>query len=201
MFSRAFSIFCTIITLCACSSSPSTGLTTLPSDQTNQSGPSTSLSSTSLEWLRVQPFKTAPDTPPNIVLTELPEGFRILGTEMGASELPNGERTLRIAVAYEKPIEGKVFVENSVQIEFYSYQSVDGRTSHLGLLSEQGYQWSLEEINNNKVARYLNGVDGFVWVSGSYLIVIYSSLDVSEQAPWVETFAEIYLELFPPEEG
>jgi hypothetical protein len=195
---RMFLIFCTIITLYSCSSSPSTGPTKLPSDQTGQSEPST-LSSTALEWLRVQPFKTAPDTPPNIVLTKLPEGFRVEGTEMGASQLPNGERTLRITVTYEKPIEGKVYVENSVQIEFYSYQSVDGRSSHLGMLSEQGYQWSFAEINNQKLARYSNGVDGLVWVSGPYLIVIYSDLDVSEQAPWVETFGELYLELFPSE--
>ena len=43
------------------------------------------------------------------------------------------------------------------------------------------------------------GVDGRIWVSGPYMIIVWSGLDTSDAAPWVDIFASLFLVMFPPQ--
>ena len=172
MTKHAIVVFCTIIILSCCISSCGPDETPFPASQTVRAGQPPNAAMNPLDWLANKPFQPSPDSAPNILLSPMPEGFRILGTEMGSFLLPNERRALRITVEYEKPIEGKVFLENRARIEFYSYGKVEDRDSHLNLLTEKGYQWSFEELAGQQIARYTNGIDGCAWISGSHMILI-----------------------------
>lgn len=153
---------------------------------------------TPLDWLRGSPFETAPSEPPETIATGLPEGFNALEPHFATGELPSGRVVQRMGVEYQRPIGGQVYVEDSVQVELFGYDSSDARTEHLDLVAAAGYEWNFEEVAGHRVARYHDiGVDGRIWVSGPYLIVIYSGLDTSERGPWVDDFTQLYLERFP----
>ncbi len=62
----------------------------------------------------------------------------------------------------------------------------------------EDYFWSFTEIDGHRVVVYRNGVDGRIWISGPYLILVYSGRGASERVLWVDGFAEIYLNN-PPE--
>ena len=131
------------------------------------------------------------------MLTGLPEGFNALDPRFETGELPGGH-VVRIArIDYQRPVGGQVYVEDSVSVEVYGYKRVEDRFEHLDLLVSQGYEWTFVEINGKRVARYHDsGVDGRVWVSGPYLFVVFSGLDKSQSGPWVDEFAQLYME--PP---
>jgi hypothetical protein len=93
-----------------------------------------------------------------------------------------------------------VYVEDSVKVTLYAYAQSEGRAEYLGIIAEQDYTWEFYELDDHRIVRYANSsVDGRVWISGPYLIVVYSGLDVSETGPWVDTFTGLYLTMFPPE--
>jgi hypothetical protein len=52
--------------------------------------------------------------------------------------------------------------------------------------------------NGTDIHDISQSVDGRVWISGPYLIVLYSGLDTSATSPWVDAFASLYLVMFPP---
>jgi len=84
-------------------------------------------------------------------------------------------------------------------VELYSYDVLEGRTDHLNRIAAQAYAWHYFELNGQRILRYYSsGVDGRVWISGPYLIVLYSGLDTSATSPWVDAFASLYLVMFPP---
>jgi hypothetical protein len=129
----------------------------------------------------------------------LPEGFYALEPGFGSSELPGGHLVQVMEVEYQRPIDGQIYIENHITVQLFSYDSLAGRTEYLDMLSEEDYAWNFEEISNRRVARYhTSGADGRVWISGPFLIVVFSGLDESERGPWVDTFTKIYLEQFPP---
>lgn len=51
-------------------------------------------------------------------------------------------------------------IEDEVQVQFLSYESMEGRGDYLDLLREQGYRWSFVEIAGKWLLRYQDGVDG-----------------------------------------
>jgi hypothetical protein len=102
-------------------------------------------------------------------------------------------------VDFGRAIDGGVYCEDQITVEISSYDLPEGRTYHLDQVSEQEYIWEFWELDRQRVARYhASGVDGRVWISGPYLVVMFSCLDTSEAAPWVDTFASVFLEMFPP---
>jgi len=140
-----------------------------------------------------------PSVLPEIITTNLPEGFYTLEPRLGSSELPGGHLVQVIGVEYQRPVSGQIYIENHITVQLFSYDSLAGRTEYLDMLSAQDYAWNFEEVSNQRVARYhTSGADGRVWMSGPFLIVVFSGLDDSERGPWVDTFTKIYLEQFPP---
>lgn len=68
----------------------------------------------------------------------------------------------------------------------------------MDILEAEGYQLAFYPIDSAEVVRYHTaGLDGRMWVSGPYLVVLYSGLDQSDIGPWVDTFAEMYVEEYP----
>ena len=164
------------------------------------SPPSQFPSMSPVEWILTQPFLEARYVAAEMVLSGLPEGFIALVPEYQVTQLPSGLEVQITTIEYQHPVAGQVYVEDSVSVEVFSYQSEDARTEHFDPITREGYTWDFQEVSNYLVARYSNeAVDGYIWVSGPYLIVVYSSLDISEEAPWVEPFADLYVELYPPD--
>ena len=170
-----------------------------PTSTTPLDSPATVVDLTPLEWLSQSPFKPMPSALPEIITVGLPAGFNVLEPGLGTSELPGGHLLQMLGVEYQRPIGDQVYIENSVTVQLFSYDSLNGRTEHLNILATQGYEWTFEEVSNQPVAAYhTSGADGRVWISGPFLIVVFSGLDTSERGPWVDTFTEVYLAQFPP---
>lgn len=151
------------------------------------------------DWLLQIPFQASPQKEPDWITEGLPEGFINLDSDFNSAELPSGQIIWVGDITYQRPVAGQVYVEDEVKVQLFTYESMEGRGDHLDLLREQGYLWSFVEVGGKRLLRYQDGVDGRVWVSGPYLIVLYSGLDRSEQSPWVEFFTELYAERFPPD--
>ncbi len=161
--------------------------------------PATVIDTTPLEWLSRSPFEPMPSALPEIITDRLPSGFNVLEPGLGTSDLPGGHLVQMLGVDYQKPIGDQVYIENSVTVQIFNYDSRDGRTEHLNILAAQGFEWTFEEVAKQHVAAYhTSGADGRVWISGPFLIVVFSGLDTSERGPWVDTFTELYLTQFPP---
>ena len=161
--------------------------------------PATEIDLTPLDWLKQRPFQPMPSSLPEIITINLPDGFDAQEPGFGSSELPGGHLVQAISVEYQRPVGGQIYIENHVTVQLFSYDSLAGRTEHLDMLSAQDYAWNFELISNQRVARYhTSGTDSRVWISGPFLIVVFSGLDDSERGPWVDTFTEIYLAQFPP---
>lgn len=187
-----------ILVSCA---APPTLAPTIPSPTatTPLESPATVVDITPLEWLSQSPFEPMPSELPEIITDRLPSGFNVLEPGLGTSELPGGHLVQLLGVEYQRPIGDQVYIENSVSVQIFSYDSRDGRTEHLNILAAQGFEWTFEEVANQRVAAYhTSGADGRVWISGPFLIVVFSGLDTSERGPWVDTFTEVYLAQFPP---
>ncbi|NIS81374.1 MAG: hypothetical protein GTO14_14485, partial [Anaerolineales bacterium] len=95
-------------------------------------------------------------------------------------------------------VDGQGDVEASVTVQIFAYSNVEARSYHLDQLDMEDYFWSFTEIDGHRVVVYRNGVDGRIWISGPYLILVYSGRGASERVLWVDGFAEIYLNN-PPE--
>jgi hypothetical protein len=197
---RLFTTGVLLVMLASCGAPPTavpsvSSPTSMPSPTT----PATDIGINPLDWLKQSPFEPMPSVLPEIITTNLPEGFYALEPGLGNSELPGGHLVQVIGVEYQRPVGGQIYIENHVTVQFFSYDSLAGRTEYLDMLSAQDYTWNFEEVSNQRVARYhTSGADGRVWMSGPFLIVVFSGLDDSERGPWVDTFTKIYLEQFPP---
>ncbi|HEY47532.1 MAG: hypothetical protein AMJ88_06240 [Anaerolineae bacterium SM23_ 63] len=186
--------------LVSCAAPPTTASTiSSPTSTTPLKTPASVVGITPLEWLGQSPFKPIPPELPEIITDRLPSGFNALEPGLGTSELPGGHLLQMLGVDYQRPIGDQVYIENSVSVQIFSYDSRNGRTEHLNILAAQGYEWTFEEVANQRVAAYrTSGADGRIWISGPFLIVVFSGLDSSERGPWVDTFTEVYLAKFPP---
>jgi hypothetical protein len=135
---------------------------------------------------------------PEIIIAGIPVGFNALEPGLGTSELPGGHLVQMLGVEYQRAIGDQVYIENSVTVQLFSYDSHNGRAEHLNILAAQGYEWTFEEVSKQRVAAYhTSGADGRVWISGPFLVVVFSGLDTSERGPWVDPFTEIYLAQYP----
>jgi hypothetical protein len=188
-----------LVMLASCDAPPTTAPTiSSPTSTIPLKTPDTVVDITPLEWLSQSPFKPMPSTLPEIIADGLPAGFNALEPGLGTSELPGGHLLQMLGVDYQKPIGDQVYIENSVTVQFFSYDSRNGRTEHLDILAAQGYEWTFEEVSNQRVAAYhTSSADGRIWISGPFLIVVFSGLDTSERGPWVDTFTEMYLAQYP----
>ena len=200
MVVRFLKLSAILVILVSCAAPPTIAPTTpSPTATTPLKTPATVVDITPLEWLSQSPFKPMPSELPEIITVGLPTGFNTLEPGLGTSELPGGHLVQMLGVEYQKPIGDQVYIENSVTVQFFSYDSHNGRTEHLNILATQGYEWTFEEVANQLVAGYhTSGADGRVWISGPFLIFVFSGLDSSERGPWVDTFTEVYLVQFPP---
>jgi len=178
------------------------GAATQPSDAGQPPATSTAQSPgdlSPLEWLSVAAFETAQDGLPDVLPAYSPEGFNALDPDHVSAEAPNGYVLHQSRVVFQLPIDGQVYTEDQVTVELYSYDVLEGRTDHLNRIAAQAYAWHYFELNGQRILRYYSsGVDGRVWISGPYLIVLYSGLDTSATSPWVDAFASLYLVMFPP---
>jgi hypothetical protein len=158
---------------------------------------------TPLEWLGSADFIPAPQEVPAIIPASLPEGFSMLGDEpAGFTEgtLPSGNIGYGMEWSFEKPSGDQVGTDDSITVSLWAYAQPEGRAEHFDIIAEEGYNWAFYALDGHTIARYFtSGLDGRMWISGPYLVVIYSGLDVSEIGPWVDTFAGLYLEMFPPQ--
>ncbi|HEY42620.1 MAG TPA: hypothetical protein G4O11_01425 [Anaerolineae bacterium] len=190
-----------LLALLASCAAPLTAIPTIssPTSIPSPTTPATNIDLTPLDWLKQSSFKPMPSVLPEIITVNLPQGFYAQEPGLGSSELPGGHLVQVIGVEYQRPVGGQIYIENHVTVQLFSYDSRAGRTEHLDILSAQDYAWNFEEVSNQRVARYhTSGADGRVWISGPFLIVVFSGLDDSERGPWVDTFTEIYLAQFPP---
>jgi hypothetical protein len=186
--------------LCGCATPPATtSIVPSPTATTPATIPAADIDISPLDWLRERPFEPMPSVLPEMITVGLPAGFSAMEPGFGSSELPDGHLVQVMGVEYQRPVGDQVYIENSVTVQLFSYDSLNGRSEHLDILEAQGYEWTFEEVFKQRVACYrTSGADGRVWISGPFLIVVFSGLDTSERGPWVDTFTEIYLSQFPP---
>jgi hypothetical protein len=154
-----------------------------------------------LEWLIQASFEAHGGGEPDILPADLPEGFDAFEPEHQSGELPTGFFIYGSSISFERPVGGQVVSEDYVSADLYSYDSIEARTSHLNLLAEaqEGGTWEFYELDGHRIVRYLDGSgEALIWVSGPYLVTIYNALDASGSAPWVDTFASLFLVMFPP---
>jgi hypothetical protein len=151
-----------------------------------------------LTWLRDQPFQPGKEEPAQLILSDLPEGFQAQDPESSSGDMMEEGIAYITRLQYQNPDNGQVRSENIVDVYIYSYDTVETRNAHLDFIESQEYQWEFQPISGDLVARYYtSSLDGRVWISGPYLIVIYSSLNDSPSSFWVVEFTEMYLELYP----
>jgi hypothetical protein len=180
------------------------GAATQPSDAGQPPGESAATSTTEppsdlspLQWLAEAAFEAAQEDLPDILPAELPEGFSAIDPMHMSVETPLGYVVHNSSVAFEHIVGGQV--DDSVNVEVFSYDVPEGRTEHLDLIVAEEYAWEYWELDGQRITRFhTRSGDGRVWISGPYLIIIYSSVDVSEIGPWVDTCSSIYLAMFPP---
>jgi len=151
-----------------------------------------------LDWLRDQPFQPGKKEPAQLILSDLPEGFQAQDPESDSGNMMEEGIAYFTNLQYQNPDNGQVSSENIVDVYIYSYDTVETRNAHLDFIESEEYQWEFQPISGDLVARYYtSSLDGRVWISGPYLIVIYSSLNDSPSSFWVVEFTEMYLELYP----
>lgn len=132
-------------------------------------------------------------------MEDLPQGFQAMEREELPGELPGGFPVERAEITYQRAVGGQVSAEDEVHVQIFRYASYDSRQAHLDLLAGEGYRWESAADLGAGAARYsTENVDGRAWCSGSFLIVVFSGPVTSESAPWVEDFARMYLDLYPP---
>lgn len=153
-----------------------------------------------VEWINTRPFLEAPPGPPELALGGLPDGFEPQDNEYQVVLLPSGREAQITPVEYQRAIGGQVYVEDSVKVVVLAHQDAEARSEHIDLLWGSDYSWEFQQVSDHLVARYYSeALDGRGWVSGPYLIFVFSHLDTSDRGPWVDTFAALYLQLYPPD--
>jgi len=151
-----------------------------------------------LIWLQNQPFQQGPASPADVLVENLPEGFEVLGPENIPGTMPGGGIAYRTTLEYQKARGKQVYAEDAVQVQIFSYDTVKTRSAHLAFLSQRAFQWEFYPLEGSEVARYNSeSVDGRMWISGPYLIMISSGPDPFGIGPWLDTFAALYLDRYP----
>ncbi len=159
---------------------------------------------TPLEWILSRPFQEAPGGQAEVVEDGFPEGYQPQEIGYQTANLPDSGLEVGITqVTYEHPIDGQVYTKDSVIVQICSHQNQEARSEHLGLMVGSEDSWDYQEIGNQLTARFYSGSgDGRIWISGPYLIAIWSSLDTSAGDPtvdpMVDAFAALYIEYYPP---
>lgn len=183
---------CTVLTLAGCQPNDAPIAASTPT-----STPATTLSP--LEWLSGQPFELVPSGFPDVILRDLPEGFEAEEPYDEMEDLPGGGQIQVTQVVYERRAPGDGSIVDNIEVLIMGYASLDDRTEHIGLLLQEGYQWSLEQYAGRQVARFQGYyLDGRIWVSGPYMIVVFGSTEGRSAS--VDAFTELYLDQ-PPAPG
>ncbi len=194
---RIFALAALALLLAGCGAPPAA---TPSASDTQPTEPPPPSDETPLEWLGGTSFVPAPQDLPTITPSNLPDGFNSFDADETSAETPSGYAMQVYEQSFEHPVGNQVYTEDYVTVYLYAYAQPEGRAEHLDILAGQDYTWSFYALDGFTVARYHSiSVDGRMWISGPYLVVIYSGLDVSEIGPWVDTFASLYLEMFPPQ--
>jgi len=157
------------------------------------------------EWIETRPFQKAPPGQAQLVGSGFPVGYEPQEAGYQVANLPSSDLEVQITqVRYDHPINGQVYTKDSVTVQVSSHQSLEARSEHLDLLIGSEESWEYQQISDHLTARfYSESGDGRIWISGPYMISIWSSLDPSSGDPnldpMVDAFATLYLELYPPD--
>jgi hypothetical protein len=210
MFSRILPLIFILLILASCTPSPVISESeqlppdTIESPQPSETQPPEDTlpplqpSLDPLSWLRDQPFQPGSEEPAQLILSDLPEGFQAQDPESSSGDMMEEGIAYITRLQYQNPDNGQVSSENTVDVHIFSYGTEETRNAHLDLIESQEYQWEFQPISGDLVVRYYtSSTDGRTWISGPYLIVIYSGLNDSSSNLWVVDFAEMYLELYP----
>lgn len=162
-------------------------------------------SMTPQEWINSRPFQEAPPGQTELELDDIPEGYQAQESEYITANLPESGLEVQITqVIYERPIDGQVNTNDSVTVQVSSHQNPEALSEHVLLIAGSNDSWEYQQVGAHLTARFFGGTgDGRVWISGPFMIVVYSGLDTSAGDPavdpMVDAFASLYLQLYPPE--
>lgn len=157
------------------------------------------------EWILSHPIQPAPAGQAEVVVDGLPEGYQPQEIQHQTAALPDSGFEVGITqVTYEKSSGGQVSTKDSVTVRLSSHQNLEARSEHLGLMIEAEDSWEYLPLGGQLTARFSSSsADGRIWVSGPYLVAIWSSQDISagdpELDPMVEAFTALYLNFYPAE--
>jgi len=152
-----------------------------------------------VEWLRALPFEPAPSEWPDVITTDLPEGFEAENPDSVMAELPGGGQVQATRVVYKRRAGGDGSIQEHIEVNIWAHPSLADRSAHLDYFVADEYQWSMEQYADGQVARYQeDDLDGRVWVAGPYLIVIFGRAEGRSAS--VDAFTEMYL-AHPPSPG
>jgi hypothetical protein len=164
-------------------------------------------SMTPQEWIKSRPFQEAPTGQAELALNGFPEGYQPQEVGDQIANLPTSGLEVHITqVTYELPVDGQVYTKDGVTVQISSHQTSEARSEHFDLLvgSDSSLSWEFQQDSDHLVARFYDGSnDGRIWISGPYMVAIWSGLDSSAgdpaQDPMVDAFTELYLHLYPPD--
>jgi hypothetical protein len=150
-----------------------------------------------LEWLAQAAFEAGGGGQPDIVPANLPEGFHALETMHSIDEFGAGFSAYHSTVGFERPIgDGGT---HFVGVVLIAHDVPEGRTYHLDSYAEGEYTWEFLELEGHQIARYYSSrVDARAWISGPYIVEVYGPFHTTGLNPWVDTFASLFLAMFPP---
>lgn len=162
-------------------------------------------SMTPQEWINSRPFQEAPSGQAELVLDGFPEGYEAQESEYVTANLPESGLEVQITqILYERPVDGQIDTNDSVTVQISSHQNPEALSEHVLLIAGSNDSWEYQQVGDHITARfYGSSGDARVWISGPFMIVVYSGLDTSagdpEVDPMVDAFASLYLQLYPPD--
>lgn len=157
------------------------------------------------DWINARPFLEAPTGQAGLAESGIPEGYQPQEIGYQTANLPSSGFEVQLTqITYEHPVDGQVNTNESVTIQVSSHQNQEAREEHLGLLVGSGKTWEYRQVSGYLTARFFSeSGDGRIWISGPYLVAVWSGLDITAGDPaldpMVDIFAALYLELYPPE--
>lgn len=160
---------------------------------------------TPLEWINSRPFQEALPGEAEFVASGFPEGYQPKEIGYQVANLPESGLEVGITqTTYERPVDGQVYTKDSVTVQVFFHQKPEARSEHLLLLVGSEDTWEFREVEGHLIARFYSGSgDGRVWISGPYMVALWSSQDISAGDPavdpMVDAFAALYLKLYPPD--
>jgi len=157
------------------------------------------------DWINNRPFQEAPTGQADLASNGFPEEYEPQEIAYNIANLPSSGFEVQITqVTYEHPVDGQVYTKDSVTVQVSSHQNPEARSEHLDLLVGSNPSWEFQLVSDHLTARFYTGSgDGRIWISGPYMISIWSGLDISAGDPavdpQVDVFAALYLGLYPPD--